>query len=63
MSVIKVSDISKSYNDIEVLRNINLDINEGEHIGIVGSNGSGKSTLIKIIMGREEADKKLKFLI
>ena len=57
MSVIKVSDVSKSYNDIEVLKNINLDINEGEHIGIVGTNGSGKSTLIKIIMGLEEADK------
>ena len=57
MSVIKISDISKSYNEIEVLKNINLDINEGEHIGIVGPNGSGKSTLIKIIMGIEEADK------
>ena len=56
MSVIRVSNISKSYNEIEVLKNINLDINEGEHIGIVGPNGSGKSTLIKIIMGIEEAD-------
>lgn len=56
MPVIKISDVSKSYNDIEVLKNINLNINEGEHIGVVGPNGSGKSTLIKIIMGLEEAD-------
>ena len=57
MSVIKLSDICKSFNERNILESINLDINEGEHIGIIGDNGSGKSTLIKIIMGVEQADR------
>lgn len=56
MSIIKLTNVSKSYGDNEVLNKINLDINEGDKIGIVGVNGSGKSTLIKLIMGLEEAD-------
>jgi len=56
MSLIKLTNVSKSYGDNEVLRKIGLDINEGEKIGIVGVNGSGKSTLIKLIMGIENTD-------
>lgn len=56
MSLIKLTNVSKSYGDNEVLRKIGLDINEGEKIGIVGVNGSGKSTLIKLIMGIENID-------
>ena len=49
---IRLLDINFSYeNNIYVLKNINLIINKGEKIGIVGSTGSGKSTLIDIIMG------------
>ena len=57
MSIVKLSDICKAYNERSVLESVNLDVNEGEHIGIVGDNGSGKSTLIKIIIGVEQADK------
>lgn len=56
MSVIKVNNVSKSYGNNEVLKQVGLDINAGEKIGIVGVNGSGKSTLIKIIMGVEQPD-------
>ena len=49
---IRLLDINFSYeNNIRVLKNINLIINKGDKIGIVGSTGSGKSTLIDIIMG------------
>ena len=49
---IRLLDINFSYeNNIHVLKNINLIINKGDKIGIVGSTGSGKSTLIDIIMG------------
>jgi len=37
--------------DVHALRNINLTINEGERVGIIGSNGAGKSTLLKLIAG------------
>ncbi len=56
MSSIKLVDITKSYGDKQILNKINLDINGGDKIGIVGDNGSGKSTLIKVIMGIEEPD-------
>ena len=50
--MIKVENVSFRYkNGDTVLDNINLSINEGEVIAIVGKNGSGKSTLGKLIAG------------
>ena len=43
--------IIKSYGDLDVLKGIDLDINEGERIGIVGANGAGKTTLAGLIFG------------
>lgn len=52
MSVaIKIENITKSYNDITILNNINLEVKKGETVGIIGSNGSGKSVLFKVICG------------
>lgn len=56
MSSIRLINVSKSYGDKQILKKINLEINESEKIGIVGDNGTGKSTLIKLIMGIEELD-------
>lgn len=56
MSIIKLENINKSYGDINTLKNITFDINEGERVGIIGANGAGKSTLINIINGNESAD-------
>ena len=46
----KMKNIAKSYNDVEVLKDINLEINKGEKIAFVGKNGEGKTTLAKIIV-------------
>lgn len=43
--------IKKSYGDKDVLKGIDLDINEGERIGIVGVNGAGKTTLAGLVFG------------
>lgn len=51
MSEIKVTGVSKVFNGMRVLSNINLEIAKGSTIGIVGANGSGKSVLFKIICG------------
>jgi len=50
---IKIENLSFRYNQNlpEVLKNVNLEINEGEYVTIVGHNGSGKSTLSKLIIG------------
>jgi len=44
----RMKNIFKNYGDLEVLKNINLEINKGEKIAFVGKNGEGKTTLAKI---------------
>ena len=49
--VIEATAISKSYGDLEVLKNIDLVVERGQKIAFVGQNGQGKSTLAKILVG------------
>ena len=56
MNLMTLENISKSYSEKILLKNISLGINEGEKIGIIGVNGTGKSTLLKIIAGVEVPD-------
>lgn len=49
--VLEIKGISKSYGKKEALNNINLSIERGKIIGLLGPNGSGKTTLIKLING------------
>lgn len=56
MNLLNVENISKSYNEKQLFKDINLGINEGDKIGLIGINGTGKTTLLKIIAGMEEAD-------
>ena len=45
------SFIKRDYTDFHALRNINLNIEDGEILGILGENGAGKTTLIKLMVG------------
>ncbi len=51
MTVLKLENISKSFGAIEALNDVNLSLDAGEVLGLMGDNGAGKSTLIKIIAG------------
>ena len=47
--LLELKNVSKSYGPKKVLKNINLSIEEGKIVGLLGTNGSGKSTMIKLI--------------
>lgn len=49
--LLKIEGLSKKFGENTVLKDINMDIKQGEIIGLVGENGAGKSTLMKIIFG------------
>lgn len=50
-NIVEIKNLSKNYNKKEVLKNINLNIAEGQIVGLFGPNGSGKTTLLKTIAG------------
>ncbi|MET3613129.1 polar amino acid transport system ATP-binding protein [Rhizobium aquaticum] len=53
MSLIEITEVRKAFGDNEVLKGINLNIEPGEVIAIIGKSGSGKSTLLRCINGLE----------
>jgi len=57
MSVITLSRVRKSFGKKTVLHGVDLEIGEGEMIGLIGASGSGKSTLIRLICGLERMDR------
>ena len=55
MAEITLAQIDKRYGNVEVLRDINLTIHDGEFVVLVGPSGCGKSTLLRTIAGLELA--------
>ena len=54
MGTISLKNINKSFGSTEVLKQLSLDIQDGEFLTLVGPSGCGKSTLLKIIAGLEQ---------
>jgi multiple sugar transport system ATP-binding protein len=54
MAAVTIRNLAKRYDDTEVMRDINLDIEDGEFVVFVGPSGCGKSTLLRMIAGLEE---------
>ena len=49
--MIRLVDVCKSFGEKEVLHHINLTIEDGETLAIIGGSGSGKSTLLRLLIG------------
>lgn len=49
--ILEIKDLSKNFDSIKALKNVNLELYEGEIHGLIGANGSGKSTLMNILFG------------
>ena len=49
--MIKVENLSKFYGDVEAVKSINFELNDGEIVGFLGANGAGKSTTLKVMTG------------
>ncbi len=57
MAKVVLNNISKSFGNKEILKNISLEIKDGEFIVLVGASGCGKSTLLRMIAGLEKQDR------
>ncbi|NFC30066.1 amino acid ABC transporter ATP-binding protein [Clostridium botulinum] len=55
--MIKISNLHKSFNGVEVLKGINLDIRKGEVVAVIGPSGTGKSTLLRCMNFLEKPEK------
>lgn len=56
MSILTIKDLTHTYDGNILFENANLNINNGEHIGVFGLNGAGKSTFMKILCGKVMQD-------
>lgn len=54
--MVKLTDVSKSFGDLEVLKNLNMVVSKGEVVSIIGPSGAGKSTILRCINALEPID-------
>ena len=59
--VFKMKNVSKAFGERTLFSNVNLDVEGGERIALLGDNGTGKSTFIKCLLGEEDCQGKLQF--
>ena len=54
--LLKLNNISKSFGPVTALKDVSLELNDNECLGLLGDNGAGKSTLLKVLSGVYKAD-------
>ena len=53
--IVKLDNVSKKFGDKTIIKNLNLDIYEGEFLTLLGASGCGKTTILRLISGLESA--------
>ncbi|MBR5756643.1 MAG: amino acid ABC transporter ATP-binding protein, partial [Firmicutes bacterium] len=56
MVLISAKQVKKSFDGLEVLKGIDLEVSQGDVVSIIGPSGSGKSTILRCLTGLETAD-------
>ncbi|MEN4018598.1 MAG: ATP-binding cassette domain-containing protein, partial [Methanobacterium sp.] len=54
MPFIEIKNVTKTFNGVDILKNLNRNVEEGSVLGILGRSGSGKSVLINMLRGMKE---------
>lgn len=54
--IVDLNNVSKSYGDLQILKNTTAQVERGDKIALIGANGKGKSTLLRIIAGTEKVE-------
>ena len=54
--LLRAESVTKSFGPVKVLTKADLQINEGDSVGLIGVNGAGKSTFLRILLGDERCD-------
>ena len=57
MPILQAKNVWKEYGDVCVLERINVSINAGEFVTVVGASGCGKSTFLKLVLGTESVSR------
>ena len=57
MTIVEFKNVSKSFFSQNLYKHVDLEVNSGDKIALVGNNGTGKSTLIKLLSGAENPDR------
>ena len=55
MNVVEITNLTKSYGETSVIKNVNLSIEQGEFISLLGPSGCGKTTMLRILAGLTDA--------
>jgi ABC-type sugar transport system ATPase subunit len=55
MAGVRIENVEKSFGSVKVIRNVDIEAEDGEFVVLVGPSGCGKSTLLRMIAGLEES--------